>query len=191
MRTKRAAAASTWAVRSKFQDMFDRHKSSRADGPLCVEIALEGGRDLKGKFAVPADRALTEVLNGPSNFIEFEPFGGERMFIAKSALRSVKELNMPPAPLLGAGSKTPGAFDPYAILGVSAGANPEEVRRAYLTLAKTYHPDRYATAELPTEVRAYLADMARRINAAYDTLETARKKKAPQEEQSLAEVDRR
>ncbi|KAB2920770.1 MAG: J domain-containing protein [Hyphomicrobiaceae bacterium] len=169
--------------------MFDRHKSSRAGGPLCVEIALEGGRDLKGKFAVPADRALTEVLNGPSSFIEFEPFGGERMFIAKSALRSVKELNMPAAPQLGAGSRTGGSFDPYAILGVSAGASAEDIRQAYLAQAKIYHPDRYATAELPAEVRAYLADMARRINAAYDTLETARRKK-PVPEPASPEADR-
>ena len=57
-------------------------------------------------------------------------------------------------------------FDPFVVLGIAPGADKEEIRRAYVGLAKNYHPDRYATAELPDEVRSYLADMARRINAA-------------------------
>ncbi len=37
------------------------------------------------------------------------------------------------------------------MLGVPQNASPEQIRKAYVTLAKTYHPDRYATAELPPE----------------------------------------
>ena len=32
----------------------------------------------------------------------------------------------------------------YAILGVSAGATPEEIRSSYRRLAKAYHPDHYS-----------------------------------------------
>ena len=39
----------------------------------------------------------------------------------------------------------------------------DEIRQAYFAQAKVYHPDRYATAELPTEVIEYLFAMARRI----------------------------
>jgi curved DNA-binding protein CbpA len=68
-------------------------------------------------------------------------------------------------------------FDPYAILGLQRGASFDETRSAYHGLAKTYHPDRYATAELPTEVISYLAGMARRVNAAYAALEASQAQK--------------
>ena len=63
-------------------------------------------------------------------------------------------------------------FDPHAILGLPLGAPYEDVRAAYLRKAKVYHPDRYANAELPDEVKAYLEGMARRVNAAFAALES-------------------
>ena len=45
------------------------------------------------------------------------------------------------------------------------------MKSAYHRLAKLYHPDRYTAAELPPEVRDYLAGMTRRVNAAYAALE--------------------
>lgn len=50
--------------------------------------------------------------------------------------------------------------DPYAVLGVPAGAPEEEVTAAYRELAKRHHPDR-APAD---------GDRMREINAAYDDL---------------------
>jgi curved DNA-binding protein CbpA len=62
-------------------------------------------------------------------------------------------------------------FDPFAILGVTADSSHDEVKSAWHRLSKTYHPDRYAAAELPAEVLDYLSAMARRINSAYAALE--------------------
>ena len=45
------------------------------------------------------------------------------------------------------------------MLGLKPGATREETREAYLSLAKIYHPDLYMAAELPREVRDYLAAM--------------------------------
>lgn len=161
--------------------MFERGKGDRA-GPVEVEIALEDGQRLNGKLVLPPGRSLPEVLNGSSAFIEFQPTGGAHMFIAKSALHCITPCNVPPAPDLWAGPTQGAAFDPYAILGVDRDAGREQIRDAYLKLAKAYHPDRYAAIELPHEVRTYLAVMVRRINAAHDALQTRDKNTASRSE---------
>ncbi len=61
----------------------------------------------------------------------------------------------------------PAANDPYVVLGVDPGAPADEVRAAYRTLVKTYHPDRHMAAGTPPEfLRVAEARMAA-INAAY------------------------
>jgi hypothetical protein len=157
--------------------MFNRGGGGQAQGPAPVEITLEDGQELHGKLLLPPGRTLVDVLNGTATFVEFEVSDGERMYIAKSALHCVKPMNVPPAPDLWAGPTDGGNFDPYAVLGIGRGATQEDAREAYVGLAKVYHPDRYAAVELPKEVRDYLAVMARRINAAYQTLDGERKRK--------------
>jgi len=155
--------------------MFERGSSERAVGRTPVELTLEDGRLLAGRLLVPKGDTLGQALNNPARFIEFELTGGERTFIAKSALLAVKPIDVPPAPELRAGPTEGSDFDPVKVLGVQAGASPQEIREAYLRLSKIYHPDRYAAAELPAEVRSYLAVMARRINAAHQALQAAQK----------------
>jgi DnaJ-like protein len=162
--------------------MFDRSRSNRANGPAYAEITLEDGREIKGRFNLPPGRSLTDVLNSTSSFMEFEPFGGERLFIAKSALQAIKPTTLPGVPNLAAGLREDAGFDPYAILGIDRHAGADEARKAYLDLAKTYHPDRFATVELPPEVRNYLAAMSSRVNAAYDAVQDALKKQAGRQE---------
>lgn len=56
--------------------------------------------------------------------------------------------------------------NPYKILGVREGASQEEIKKAYKTLAKKYHPDKYVDNPLQE-----LADnKMRQINSAYDQL---------------------
>lgn len=57
--------------------------------------------------------------------------------------------------------------DPYRILGVSPGIGPSEMRKAYLGLAKKYHPNLFATD--PEKYRATTVLM-QDINAAYELL---------------------
>lgn len=162
--------------------MFDRGKTDKIDA-ASVEITLQGGRELKGRFKISADRSLTEVLNGPLAFVEFEPFGGTRILIAKSALQSIKPKEVPGLPNLSTGINS--NFDPYAVLHIDRDADADAARRAYLDLSKIYHPDRFATVSLPPEVMSYLAAMARRINAAYDEVQDAlkrREEQAPRQE---------
>ncbi len=46
------------------------------------------------------------------------------------------------------------AVNHYEVLGVPMGADPAEIRRAYLHLARRHHPDRNVDADADTQVRA-------------------------------------
>lgn len=155
--------------------MFERNKIdstvTQQQMTVPVEITFESGRPVRGKIIMPVSRSLPEVLNSAHTFIEFEPYGGERLFIAKSAVRGIKAITVPFAPMLESRSREIDNFDPYAVLAIARGTPFEGIRQAYLRLAKLYHPDRYEGIELPREVREYFCAMARRINVAFSALE--------------------
>lgn len=158
--------------------MFERNRvdtmTQSQQVALPVEVTLDDGTLLKGRFLISANRPVHEVLNGPTLFLEFQPYGGEASLIAKATIRAIKLVNAPNAQQLKSGARIADTFDPHQILGVAADASPDEIRRAYHELAKVYHPDRYATAVLPDEVRDYLAATVRRINLAFQALDRSR-----------------
>ena len=55
--------------------------------------------------------------------------------------------------------------DDFRALGLEPGAKPSEVKRAYRTLAKKWHPDRHQTASY--EARALAEEKFREIDEAY------------------------
>ena len=159
--------------------MFERGKidnssNSAHQSAIPAELTLSGGEVLAGHFLISAARTLADVLNGEMAFLEFEPYEAERRFIAKMSIQAVKLLDAPVANVLDVRRPVQGAFDPYGALGVKRDAEWDEVRHAYLRLAKAYHADRYASVELPVEVHDYLQQMSRRVNAAYTALEAPR-----------------
>ena len=160
--------------------MFERSKVDNVPDltAMPVEAVFVDGTMVRGKLLVPATKTMADVLNGAGAFLEFEPYGGERSYIAKSHVASIKLMGVPRLPNLNARLRDLDGFDPFAVLGVASGATRDEIRQAYFALAKSYHPDRYATAELPTEVIEYLFAMARRINAAHAALNVEQKKQA-------------
>lgn len=143
-------------------------------GAVLVEISLDDGTQLKGKLMVSKGRAITEVLNGTSAFFEFEATNGDRCCIAKAHILTLKSLEVAKPMELDRRLRVLDDFEPHRILGVPSEAGPEEVRQAYLRMAKSYHPDCFANVALPPEVKDYLAGMVRRINAAYAALEVPR-----------------
>lgn len=56
----------------------------------------------------------------------------------------------------------------YTTLGIQSGADQDEVKKAYRTMARKHHPDRYATAD--EDVKAYHEKKFKEINEAYDKL---------------------
>jgi hypothetical protein len=168
--------------------MFDRSKGEVTDtSGVSVVLTLTDGTELKGRLAVPGGRAMADILNGTMQFLEFEEYAGARTYLAKHAIGNIRLAS----PLRGQGlprMRDADAFDPYAILGLPLGARFEDVRSAYLAKAKTYHPDRYANAELPDEVKRYLEDMARRVNAAFSALEEPHQQSRQNPVQRLAPV---
>ena len=56
--------------------------------------------------------------------------------------------------------------DPYMTLGVSRDATDEEIKKAYRTLARKYHPDNYAGSDLADVAEEKMKE----INEAYDMI---------------------
>jgi len=58
--------------------------------------------------------------------------------------------------------------DPYAVLGVSCNASPEEIKKAYKRLAAQYHPDK--VHHLAEDFRELAEKRFKEIQAAYDAI---------------------
>ena len=61
--------------------------------------------------------------------------------------------------------------DPYSILGVSSDATDEEVKNAYRTLARKYHPDNYGD---DNPLKDLANEKMQEINSAYDEIQRMR-----------------
>ncbi len=68
--------------------------------------------------------------------------------------------------------------DPYKVLGVDRNASDEEVKKAYLALARKYHPDKYTD----TDLAELAAEKMKEVNAAYDAIQQERANRSAQSE---------
>jgi DnaJ like chaperone protein len=66
-------------------------------------------------------------------------------------------------------SSRPSDIDPYAVLGVSRGANQGDIKRAYRKLMSQHHPDKLGS-DVPDELKRRAEARAREINAAYERI---------------------
>jgi hypothetical protein len=162
--------------------MFERNRVDRLHEPektsTTVEVTLEDGDTVTGRMFFATTRSLGDELNHTSTFIDFEAYDGDRFFLSKGAVQIVRPRQIPKADQLARAQVKSELFNPWTVLGVPDQSSKDDVREAYHRLVKQYHPDRFANMELPVEVRDYLNAMARRVNAAYTTLNGGLKREA-------------
>jgi DnaJ-domain-containing protein 1 len=139
--------------------------------PVSVIVVLLDGSILTGTLLLPRDRQLRDLFNTPDAFIDFDDFRNGPTILGKSSIRSIRANTLPQADQIEKRLKILDKSDPFQILGVAKDADRETLRAAYVSLVRTYHPDRFAEAGLPVEVTDYINTMARRINAAYSELQ--------------------
>ncbi|MFB2706043.1 co-chaperone DjlA [Marinobacter shengliensis] len=65
--------------------------------------------------------------------------------------------------------------DAYKVLGVSASASDDEIKRAYRKLMSENHPDKLAGRGMPESMREMAEERTREISHAYDVIKDARK----------------
>lgn len=135
-----------------------------------VTITMSTGLTMRGNIFVPKTRSFQDELNRGETFLEFEPIDGQRMYLARSVIAVVKEYNVPKSDQLSKRMGQIEQFDAHEVLGLQKGADAAAVRSAFVTLAKMYHPDRFARLEMPPEVAEYLGAVATRVNLAYAEL---------------------
>jgi DnaJ like chaperone protein len=64
----------------------------------------------------------------------------------------------------------PGRDDPFAILGLTASASDEDVKRRWRALARENHPDTMIARGVPADFVALATDRLARINGAYERI---------------------
>ena len=57
-------------------------------------------------------------------------------------------------------------FDPYQVLGISRGASDDEIKKAYRSLSRKYHPD--ANMNKPNKAQA--EEKFKQVQQAYDQI---------------------
>lgn len=131
-------------------------------------VELTTGERLQGNIVLARAQKLTEALNRPDAFIEFER-DGRALTIAKHAIAQVASLDLPKTDQLSRRVPASG-FDPYRMLEVEPDATHEQVRAAYIAKARLYHPDQFANHPLPSEVSEYLKATFIHVQTAYEEL---------------------
>ena len=155
--------------------MFERNRVDNASVmTVAVELTLDDGSVVTGRAALPQSRALHKLLDGPDAFLYIDQFAGEGAFIPKASIKSLKLVMPTRLQTLHLQVSDATSFDPYKVLGVPKDAPWDEIRAAYHTLTKMYHPDVFAAVPLPPEVARYLDGRTKQINAAFQLLKSPR-----------------
>jgi DnaJ-domain-containing protein 1 len=150
--------------------MFENNPTQR----VLVNLQLRDGSKLMASVKLPLSGKLIDLLNNQDRFLDVLGAEGEQYFLSKEQVLQAAIANPPKAELnMNRRAGDGRGFNAWAVLGVASGSTPDEIKVAYRTLVKTYHPDRFANLDLPPEMKEYAASMLARINIAHDQLAAA------------------
>ncbi|CAN5311967.1 hypothetical protein BH10PSE7_BH10PSE7_21210 [soil metagenome] len=137
---------------------------------VAVSLTLASGAVLNGHILTGMSGKLRETLNGPNEFIEFEGRAGNVIFLGKSLLQSVAAIDTPRTDQLTRHQSSDEAMDPRRVLGIPETAGHDEIRAAYWSKARLYHPDNLAGKNMPPEVADYMKSMFIIVTRAYEEI---------------------
>jgi hypothetical protein len=158
--------------------MFERNKvDNRTSMTVAVQIVFVDGSMVTGRAPLSPTKGVHQLLDSADSFLFLELFNGEAAFVPKSEIKALSLITPIRTQTLKIVPQDATDFDPHRVLGVSPQAEWDEVRQAYHRLTKLYHPDKYASVELPAEVRTYLDGMAKLVNASFRALRNVTKAK--------------
>ncbi|MEM8750593.1 MAG: J domain-containing protein [Pseudomonadota bacterium] len=140
---------------------------------LPVLLTLMDGQELNGNILASIGGTVERTLNNDAKFISFTDLEERERLIAKTTIAAVEARKTAKIVNLPTEAKV-GSSDPYELLGIGKTATDDEIRHAYIQRAKGYHADRYQSIDMPTEVKAYIDSMSRRINEAYRLLSSSK-----------------
>jgi DnaJ domain len=145
--------------------MFENNTPQR----VLVNLTLEDGSKLMASVRLPMSGKLNDLLNNADRFLDVLGADGEQYFLSKQLVVRANVANPPKAELnMNRRTADMRGFNAWAVLGIANGSSPDEIKAAYRSLVKTYHPDRFANMDLPPEMKEYAAAMLARINIAHD-----------------------
>jgi hypothetical protein len=141
----------------------------------------------------PGERLALSAVDGATTLRELvsaaeEPETEQRALLALIATGIVEAVETPPADQQPSGAEglrreveevaaQLGHLDDSEVLGIPEGSSPDQVRAAYLRMAKRFHPDRYHTPEL-AGLRQPIAAIFDRVLRAYQNLSQAQSQTA-------------
>jgi DnaJ domain len=137
---------------------------------IAVALTLASGETLHGNIFGHVSGKLRETVNGADAYLEFEKRDGTIVFIAKRNIAEIRGDEVPKTDQLTRRATSAQNFDPFTMLGVERNAGPNEIKTAYWSKARLYHPDKFAGKEVPKEIVDYMSAMFMRIHAAYKEL---------------------
>lgn len=145
-------------ARARRQRLLQRAMQNMGVGPFGGRPG--GAEPANGSAPAPAPSAPTAAPAAPPA-PKAAPAAGSAEEKLRSALTAV----------------APRARDPnlFVRLGLDASAGREQVKKAYLELAKQFHPDRYASPAFE-DLRDTVRDFFTAVNEAYETLADDRKR---------------